>query len=235
MERRPQYSDVRASTRRDSVRVRSLDQFYRYVEKQKDKAPGSEQQGESEEGDSAPASAAAPAARGTAVAAPTLRYVLRNGITIPLPAEEPTTVRLPVASPPPASADSGEPLPAEAPETLSWSALRDAEDAERWRRLPHSIQVLAHLMHPEDPDSPDATGERRQLLERLLNPMLSLEDTARLLGVCSATVRRWANKGTLPPQRTIGGQRRFYLADVLTILERREDEGAAEEAVRSGQ
>ena len=230
MERRPQYSDVRASTRRDSVRVRSLDQFYRYVEKQKDRAPGSEQAGEAEGEDSTTA-----AARGTAVAAPTLRYVLRNGITIPLPAEEPTTVRMPVAPPPPASADSGEPLPAETPEALSWSALRDTEDAERWRRLPHSIQVLAHLMHPEDPDSPDATGERRQLLERLLNPMLSLEDTARLLGVCSATVRRWANKGTLPPQRTVGGQRRFYLADVLTILERRGDEGAAEEAVRSGQ
>lgn len=55
---------------------------------------------------------------------------------------------------------------------------------------------------------------REQLLERLRNPALSLHETSILLRVSRATVRRYADSGRLPCQRTPGGQRRFYLRDI---------------------
>ena len=60
---------------------------------------------------------------------------------------------------------------------------------------------------------------RLELIQRLLDPTLSLEDTARLLNVCPTTVRRYTNKGLLRHQRTQGDQRRFKLSDVLAFLE----------------
>ena len=43
---------------------------------------------------------------------------------------------------------------------------------------------------------------------------LSLSQAAALLGVHPATVRTWADQGSLPAQRTQGGHRRFRRADV---------------------
>ena len=60
---------------------------------------------------------------------------------------------------------------------------------------------------------------RLALIERLLDPTLSLEDTARLLNVCPTTVRRYTNRGLLRHQRTAGDQRRFKLSDVLSFME----------------
>jgi excisionase family DNA binding protein len=60
---------------------------------------------------------------------------------------------------------------------------------------------------------------RLALIERLLDPTLSLEDTARLLNVCPTTVRRYTNRGQLRHQRTPGDQRRFRLSDVLSFME----------------
>jgi excisionase family DNA binding protein len=60
---------------------------------------------------------------------------------------------------------------------------------------------------------------RIDLIQRLLDPTLSLEETARLLNVCPTTVRRYTNRGLLRHQRTTGDQRRFKLSDVLTFLE----------------
>jgi len=59
---------------------------------------------------------------------------------------------------------------------------------------------------------------RGQLLERLLNPQISLHEASVLLRVCPATVRNYANAGLLPHVRTAGRQRRFYLRDVLNLL-----------------
>ena len=79
--------------------------------------------------------------------------------------------------------------------------------------------------------------KRHELIERLLDPILSLEDTARLLNVCPTTVRRYTNKGILTyyrkePDRAVRSigesdtpveketrQRRFRLSDVLAFLE----------------
>jgi excisionase family DNA binding protein len=62
---------------------------------------------------------------------------------------------------------------------------------------------------------------REQLVQRLLDPPLTLEEAARLLGVCPTTVRRYTNKGLLRHFRTEGNQRRFRLSDVLEFLESR--------------
>ena len=58
---------------------------------------------------------------------------------------------------------------------------------------------------------------RAQMLERLLNPLISLHEASVLLKVCPATVRRYTDAGLLPHARTPGGQRRFYLRDVLAL------------------
>jgi excisionase family DNA binding protein len=66
---------------------------------------------------------------------------------------------------------------------------------------------------------------REELLERLLDPELTLTETAKILEVCPATVRRYADKGALPHHRTPGNQRRFKLRDVLGFLERKDRSG----------
>lgn len=70
---------------------------------------------------------------------------------------------------------------------------------------------------------------REELLDRLLDPELTLAETAKLLEVCPATVRRYADKGVLPHHRTPGNQRRFKLRHVLEYLEK-QDRGALEDS-----
>lgn len=92
------------------------------------------------------------------------------------------------------------------------------------------VVKLRHILPPQLFES-DAKSEvaqnsyvsfkesRDELLHRLLDPQISLEDAARILNVCPTTVRRYTNKGLLKHYRTIGNQRRFKLSDVLTFLE----------------
>ncbi len=70
---------------------------------------------------------------------------------------------------------------------------------------------------------------REQLVERLLDPTLTLQEAALLLGVCPTTVRRYTNRGILKCFRTPGNQRRFKLSDILEFMERREREATEEE------
>lgn len=65
-----------------------------------------------------------------------------------------------------------------------------------------------------------AEETREELLGRLLDPELTLAETAKILEVCPATVRRYADRGVLPHHRTPGNQRRFKLRDVLAFLAR---------------
>ncbi len=60
---------------------------------------------------------------------------------------------------------------------------------------------------------------RQDLIRRLLDPELTLEEASRLLGVCPATVRRYTNRGWLDHHRTQGGQRRFRLSSVVKFVE----------------
>lgn len=61
---------------------------------------------------------------------------------------------------------------------------------------------------------------REDLIKKLIDPELTLEDTARLLGVCPATVRRYTNKGWLKHHRTSGQQRRFRLSGIVEFVEK---------------
>jgi excisionase family DNA binding protein len=77
-----------------------------------------------------------------------------------------------------------------------------------------------------DEGGENGDGKRRQrpsrdeLVQRLVDPTLTLEQTATILGVCPTTVRRYTNKGLLPHFRTQGNQRRFRFSDVRDFQER---------------
>ena len=111
--------------------------------------------------------------------------------------------------------------------------------ADMWADVPRHVQTLLALERIEEKEiaqssykRPFAEG-RLELIERLLDPILSLEDTARLLNVCPTTVRRYTNRGILTHYRkeTERGndssrlteretrQRRFRLSDILAFLE----------------
>jgi hypothetical protein len=65
---------------------------------------------------------------------------------------------------------------------------------------------------------------REELLERLVNPQITLHETSVILRVCPATVRNYCKAGFLPCERTPGGQRRFRLKAVLKLFNERECE-----------
>lgn len=93
---------------------------------------------------------------------------------------------------------------------------------EIWSLLPKNIHFLGSFFD----DSVTAhyyRGEfketREELIRRLLDPELTLEEVSRLLGVCPATVRRYTNRGWLVHHRTKGGQRRFRLSGVVKFVD----------------
>ncbi|MFP3903447.1 MAG: helix-turn-helix domain-containing protein [Armatimonadota bacterium] len=89
----------------------------------------------------------------------------------------------------------------------------------RQQRLPLDVEEA------DDADSERTTraGEtREELVQRLLDPVLTLQETAMLLDVCPTTVRRYTNRGVLNCFRTPGNQRRFRLSDVIAFMEQRD-------------
>lgn len=97
------------------------------------------------------------------------------------------------------------------------------EAAEMFARLPRHIQYLVRPIAGEEVAQNSYKNKfaesRDDLIRRLLDPQLSLEETARVLNVCPTTVRRYTNRGLLKQERTPGNHRRFRLSDVLTFLE----------------
>ena len=97
----------------------------------------------------------------------------------------------------------------------------DAELTAAVERLPAS---LAFLLGEFDDRTAERsykggfTETRRELVRRLIDPELTLEETSRLLGVCPATVRRYTNRGWLGHHRTPGGQRRFRLSAIVAFV-----------------
>lgn len=93
---------------------------------------------------------------------------------------------------------------------------------ELWNRVPRHIQWLvgktAADLVTQNSYKP-FRDTRDQLVRRLMDPELTLEEVARVLGVCPTTVRRYTNRGKLNHHRTAGNQRRFRLSDVLEFLE----------------
>ena len=63
--------------------------------------------------------------------------------------------------------------------------------------------------------------KRNKLIDELLDPTISLEEAAILIGVHKGTVRRYTNAGKLKCLRTPGNQRRFKLSYVTEFIEER--------------
>ena len=92
----------------------------------------------------------------------------------------------------------------------------------RQKQLPIEMEEPAE---DDDEERPRRASETRQeLVQRLLDPTLTLREASLLLDVCPTTVRRYTNRGLLSCFRTPGNQRRFHLSDVLEFMERREQD-----------
>ncbi len=113
------------------------------------------------------------------------------------------------------------PRPRRARSAQSASGI-DPHLQEVWESLPRNIEFLCSFF--DDKVTANYYGgefkeSRQELIQRLLDPQLTLEETSRLLGVCPATVRRYTNRGWLKHHRTGGGQRRFRLSDVASFVQ----------------
>ncbi|HEY3412937.1 MAG TPA: helix-turn-helix domain-containing protein [Armatimonadota bacterium] len=98
----------------------------------------------------------------------------------------------------------------------------DAEAAGMFARLPRHVQLLMRPAKGEVAQNSykgKFSETREELIYRLLDPQLTLEETARILNVCPTTVRRYTNRGLLPQERTQGNHRRFRMSKVLEFLE----------------
>ena len=82
----------------------------------------------------------------------------------------------------------------------------------------HTESVPAEAA-PRRGRGPRRQESREDLLRRLVDPTLTLEETARILEVCPTTVRRYTNRGILSHERSAGNQRRFKLSSVLEFRE----------------
>lgn len=97
------------------------------------------------------------------------------------------------------------------------------EDSEALETLPRHIQAMARMQQVDEVAQNSYKRSfresREELMARLLDPIVSLEEAARILNVCPTTVRRYTNRGLLQHYRTAGNQRRFRLSDVVVFME----------------
>jgi len=102
-------------------------------------------------------------------------------------------------------------------------AIVPPEADEVWAKLPQYLRYLAEWTDDSVTRKyypvRGRDESREELIARLTDPVLTLEETARLLGVCPATVRRYTDRGWLRCFRTEGNQRRFRLSDIVAFLE----------------
>lgn len=161
----------------------------------------------------AAAAAAAPAVPEAAVAA----FREPELTTEPVAPDRPTLSGR--AAPALKSPGAGRPSRVEAPPDV----LRSIQEAALIRqRLPQHMAMLLRIPTNEVAQNSYKSPfreTREDLIRRLLDPQLTLEEAARVLGVCPTTVRRYTNRGMLHCHRTPGNQRRFRMSDVLQFLE----------------
>lgn len=146
------------------------------------------------------------------------------------PAEKQTELApetAPEPAPPAVAAPAAETAPRRQPDPRQVVERLDVPVASLRERL---SAVLAHQTQlPLDIEARQAVSDgvegspretRDALVQRLLDPTLTLEEVSVLLGVCRTTVRRYTDRGVLRCFRTPGNQRRFHLTDVLDFMER---------------
>lgn len=148
--------------------------------------------------------------------APVAAQPVRPEVRVHVPAVTAAPVETP--KPEPAVVAEPEPAIAAAVETAEQHA---ATAEEKWERLPQHLRILFEGEAEEVAQRSYKTFKesRTGLIQRLLDPTISLEDAARILNVCPTTVRRYTNRGVLKHYRTAGNQRRFRLSDVLAFME----------------
>src|SRR5687768_8690216 len=98
----------------------------------------------------------------------------------------------------------------------------DPKLEEVWQSLPKHGEIMCSFIDDAVTANyyrGDFRESREDLIQRLRDPELSLEETSRLLGVCPATVRRYTNREWLNHHRTKGGQRRFRLSDIVKFVQ----------------
>lgn len=69
--------------------------------------------------------------------------------------------------------------------------------------------------------------------ERATGEWISLQEASELLGVATATLRRWGDAGQVPMKRTVGGHRRFERAAIVRLAERPRTEQALAQTYRA--
>lgn len=90
------------------------------------------------------------------------------------------------------------------------------------KEAPKNLRVLATLFDDSVTEkyyTKKFKEPREEFIRRLVDPELNLEEAARLLGVCPATVRRYTNRGWLEHHRTSGNQRRFRLSNIVRFVD----------------
>ncbi len=144
---------------------------------------------------------------------PALIEFAADDLTVPSqPAQEDKLVGFPPPAKPAASHAVPRDRPAKqalSPSGLANGVASSVEDHAAPRKLARNGR----------PQGAARKETREELLARLLDPELTLEEAAQVLNVCPTTVRRYTNRGVLPHYRTIGNQRRFRLSQVLAFLE----------------
>lgn len=97
--------------------------------------------------------------------------------------------------------------------------LREAQPPEQATLFDPAVMARSSM----PPVSPKK--KREDLIEDLLDPVISLEQAATILNVCKTTVRRYTNQGLLECIRTPGNQRRFKLSTILGFVEVKDVKG----------
>jgi excisionase family DNA binding protein len=97
----------------------------------------------------------------------------------------------------------------------------EISEASRVRaaRLPEINKIKPRHLDAAEQRQVAREESREEILDRLMNPTITLEEAAKIMGVCKATVRRYTSMGILPHYRTPGNQRRFKLSDIIQFLE----------------
>lgn len=158
---------------------------------------------------------------------------LSEGTGEPRPVVTPIENQAELALTPPPAAKVEEPsapTQAPAPQPAAAPAAVPAETQAGWDRMPKHLQTLfgAPVTEVAQNSYKAFKESRAELIQRLLDPTITLEEAARILNVCPTTVRRYTNRGLLKHYRTAGNQRRFKLSDVLAFMESGAQRGRAE-------
>ncbi len=137
-------------------------------------------------------------------------------VQAPPPVEEPRPVETPRVEPQPQQKPSAAQVKPVQPKP---AALKPAQPAKpRKPRTPKALMPTVSRHEIAQTSYKPFKESREELLQRLLDPLISLEEAARILNVCPTTVRRYTNRGILQHHRTAGNQRRFKLSDVLAFM-----------------